>query len=273
MPAHILIVEDNPENLALMTYLLEAFGHTVLRAMDGEEGVQLAASEKPDLILCDLQLPKLDGFEVADRIRNTPRLSHIPVVAVTACAMRGDHEKVLAAGFKGYISKPIAPEAFVRQAEQFLRADLHSGTRPATNVQQQVESEPKRRSTGSSVLALDDRPVNLTLVRSILEPFGYKVFAVQTVEEALTVARREHPNLILSDLHLPEVGGFEFLRAVKEDPELKAIPFILMSSTSSDEGFLAEGMALGAARVLFRPVEPEVLLRGVESCLAERKRG
>jgi two-component system cell cycle response regulator len=271
MPAHILIVEDNPENLALMTYLLEAFGHTVLKAMDGEEGVQLAAREKPDLILCDLQLPKLDGFEVADRIRKSPQLSHIPLVAVTAYAMRGDHDRVLAAGFKGYISKPIVPEEFVSQAEEFLRADLHSGTQPATNVHQQAESEPKRASTGTTILALDDRPVNLTLVRSTLEPFGYKVFPVQTVKEALIVARREHPDLILSDLHLPEVGGFEFLRAVKEDPELKAIPFILMSSTASDEGTLAEGVALGAARVLFRPVEPEMLLRGVESCLAERK--
>src|ERR1051325_1896080 len=180
MPARILIVEDNPENLDLMTYLLEAFGHTVLKAMDGEAGVQVARSERPDLVLCDLQLPKLDGFEVAGQIRNSPELSKVPLVAVTAYAMRGDHDKVLAAGFKGYITKPIVPEEFVSQAEEFLRADLHSETQPAANLQQALQSEPKRRSTGTTILALDDRPLNLALVRSTLEPFGYKVFAVET---------------------------------------------------------------------------------------------
>src|SRR5438477_2498633 len=163
MPAHILIVEDNPENLALMTYLLEAFGHTVLKAMDGEEGVQLAAREKPDLILCDLQLPKLDGFEVADRIRKSPQLSHIPLVAVTAYAMRGDHDRVLAAGFKGYISKPIVPEEFVSQTEEFIRADLHSNVQPAANNEQTVQPESKRRVTSKTILALDDRQLNLML--------------------------------------------------------------------------------------------------------------
>jgi two-component system cell cycle response regulator len=217
MPARILIVEDNQEKLDLMTYLLEAFGHTVLKAMDGEQGVELAKRERPDLVLCDLQLPKLDGYEVAGQIRSSPELSHVPLVAVTAHAMRGDHDKVLMAGFKGYIIKPIAPEEFVSQTEQFIRADLHSDVQPAANTEQAKQPESKMRVTATSILALDDRPLNLMLVRSTLEPFGYKVFAVDTVHEALEVARREHPDLILSDLHLPEVGGFDFLRAVKED--------------------------------------------------------
>ena len=126
MPARILVIEDNPESLELIAYLLEAYGHTVLKATDGEEGLQIALREKFDLIICDLQMPKLDGFEVIGRIRTSVDIENTPVVAITAYAMREDLERVMAAGFNGYITKPIAPEDFVSQTEQFLKRDLRS---------------------------------------------------------------------------------------------------------------------------------------------------
>ena len=128
MPARILVIDDNPENLDLMTYLLSAFGHRALKAVDGEEGLLLAKRERPDLILCDLQMPKLDGFELAQQIRLDPQLSDVPLVAVTASAMPDDLGKVMDAGFNGYITKPIVPEDFVSQAEEFLRVELRSGS-------------------------------------------------------------------------------------------------------------------------------------------------
>jgi CheY-like chemotaxis protein len=126
VPARILVIEDNPESLELIAYLLEAYGHTVLKATDGEEGLQIALREKFDLIICDLQMPKLDGFEVIGRIRASVDIANTPVVAITAYAMREDLERVMAAGFNGYITKPIAPEDFVSQTEQFLKRDLRS---------------------------------------------------------------------------------------------------------------------------------------------------
>jgi CheY-like chemotaxis protein len=128
VPARILVIDDNPENLDLMTYLLSAFGHRALKAVDGEEGLLLAKRERPDLILCDLQMPKLDGFELAGQIRLDPQLSDVPLVAVTASAMPDDLGKVMDAGFNGYITKPIVPEDFVSQAEEFLRVELRSGS-------------------------------------------------------------------------------------------------------------------------------------------------
>jgi two-component system cell cycle response regulator len=118
--AHILIIEDNAANLELMTYLLDAFGHTVRVAYDGAEGLAAIESDPPDVIVCDVQLPKLDGFEVARRLKGNPALSHIPLVAVTALAMVGDRDRILASGFDGYIAKPIEPEQFVHQVEAFL---------------------------------------------------------------------------------------------------------------------------------------------------------
>lgn len=124
--ARILIIEDNAANLDLMHYLLTAFGHEPLAATDGLAGLEAAARERPDLILCDLQLPGLDGFEVARRLKADPLLGRVPLVAVTAYAMVGDRERILAAGFDGYLPKPIAPETFGQQVAVFLRG----GTRP-----------------------------------------------------------------------------------------------------------------------------------------------
>src|SRR5262245_54688307 len=105
MPARILIIEDNPTNLDLMTYLLTAFGHTALTAADGEEGLEAVRREVPDLIICDVQLPQMDGYEVARWLKSHPQFRAIPLVAVTALAMVGDRDKMLAAGFDGYIAK------------------------------------------------------------------------------------------------------------------------------------------------------------------------
>lgn len=128
--ARILLVEDNPANLALMNYLLSAFGYTVFVARDGDQGVELADTEHPDLILMDLQLPTMSGFESARRIRANG--GAMPIVAVTAFAMAGDRERVLGEGFNGYISKPIDPGTFVAQIEAFLLPLLRTSTARST---------------------------------------------------------------------------------------------------------------------------------------------
>ncbi len=120
MTKRILVIEDNPVNLELMSDLLEAFGFTVLTARGGAQGIELVRQEKLDLIICDVQMPGMDGYEVAAYLKRDPMLRRIPLVAVTALAMVGDREKVLAAGFDGYIDKPISPELFKNQVEGFM---------------------------------------------------------------------------------------------------------------------------------------------------------
>lgn len=117
----ILVIEDNPTNLELMTYLLTAFGHTVTTATNGEEGVDIALKSVPDLILCDLAMPVLDGFGVARRLKADRRLDGVPLIAVTASAMVGDRDKVINSGFDGYITKPITPETFVAEVASYLK--------------------------------------------------------------------------------------------------------------------------------------------------------
>lgn len=120
MSARILIIEDNPNNLELMAYLLTAFGYKPMMAKAGIEGVALALRERPDLILCDVHLPGLDGYAVVSALRKEPALAQVPIIASTAMAMTGDREKLIAAGFDGYIAKPIEPETLVAQLEAYL---------------------------------------------------------------------------------------------------------------------------------------------------------
>src|SRR5438132_4844774 len=114
-----------------MTYLLKSFAHLPVVARDGEEALEIVRREPFDLILCDLQLPKLDGYAFARQVRSDPALSKIPLVAVTAFAMVGDRDKVLAAGFDDYLSKPIVPRTFVPKGKPFLRPELASTLKPA----------------------------------------------------------------------------------------------------------------------------------------------
>jgi CheY-like chemotaxis protein len=116
----ILIIEDNEQNLYMLTFLLEKHGYRVIQARSGREGIEMACREKPDLILLDIQLPEMDGYEVARRLRKKAGCETLPIVAVTSYAMVGDRERILAAGCDGYIEKPIDPGTFVEQVEEYL---------------------------------------------------------------------------------------------------------------------------------------------------------
>jgi two-component system, cell cycle response regulator DivK len=116
----ILVVEDNERNLKLLRDVLEYAGYDVRVARTAEDGITLAVKEPPDLVLMDLQLPGIDGIEALRRLRESPRTADIPVVAVTAQAMKQDRERALDAGFDGYVEKPISVRAFPDQVRSFL---------------------------------------------------------------------------------------------------------------------------------------------------------
>ncbi len=116
----ILVVEDNENNLYMMKFLLENHGYKVVEAKDGVEGVKVAAIEKPDLILMDMQLPLLNGYEATKQIKANEETSKIPIIAVTSYAMVGDREKTLKAGCNAYIEKPIDPKTFLAEIEKYL---------------------------------------------------------------------------------------------------------------------------------------------------------
>lgn len=236
--ARILIIEDNPANIELMSFLLSAYGHTPLSAADGPRGVAAARSERPDLIACDVNLPGMDGFAVLAELKRDAALASVPILAVTALAMTGDREKVLAAGFDGYISKPIEPESFVAELEAFLvtapapaavparpaaqsqsqspvLAGSPSGSGSRSDAQSDPESDPEsgRQSQARTLLLVDDDRFMLGVLNDMLVGQPYRVLSACSGEEALDVLSHEPVEVILCDQAMPGMRGTEVLAA------------------------------------------------------------
>lgn len=119
-PKTVLIVEDNELNMKLFHDLLEAHGYNVLEARDGNEAMELAGEFRPDLILMDIQLPEVSGLEVTQNIKNNDELANIPIIAVTAFAMKGDEERIRQGGCEDYIAKPISVASFIEKVKRYL---------------------------------------------------------------------------------------------------------------------------------------------------------
>jgi two-component system cell cycle response regulator len=266
------LIEDNPDNLELMRYLLKAFGHFPLIAQDGAEGLELARREAPDLIVCDIQLPKMNGLQVAQALKTDRLLTQIPCIAVTALAMVGDRERILAAGFDSYVAKPIVPEAFLKQVESFLpRGAL--AERPAPKPAPVSAPPPRAASNGLRILVVDNTPTNIDLARSTFEPLGYEVMQASNSADALTLARRSFPDLILSDIHMPMATGFNLFAEVKADPVLQNIPFVFISASELlIDNVRQKCMDMGADRFIARPVDPHRLISEVEEILGKHRR-
>lgn len=121
MPKRVLVIEDHEDNRRILRDLLTSVGYEVIEAITGEQGINLAEALAPDLILMDIQLPGMDGYEVTRRIKANPRLRPIPIIAVTSYALSGDSVKAFKAGCDAYVSKPFSPRALLAKISEFVR--------------------------------------------------------------------------------------------------------------------------------------------------------
>jgi two-component system cell cycle response regulator len=268
LSARILIIEDNPANMELMSYLLQAFGHTVLSVYNGEEGIEVARRELPDLIICDVHLPKLDGYGVLEQLKHQSgdALHRIPVIAVTALAMVGDRQKLLAAGFDGYLGKPIEPELFVSQVEKYLDKLLHSTLSLAAPSAAAENSSSARPPRNDRILVVDDLLANREFFRCALEPCGFQVVLASSVREGLARLQEAPFDLILCDLRMPDEDGRDFINQVNGDPALQAVPFVFISAALG-ENTIQQCLQLGAVHFIQQPIEAHLLIREIEDCL------
>ncbi|MES3022133.1 MAG: EAL domain-containing protein [Pseudomonadota bacterium] len=251
MTARILIIEDNATNMELMVYLLTAFGYTPEMASDGESGLERARATLPDLVVCDVHLPKLDGYGVVAALKADPRLAHVPVLAVTALAMLGDREKLLEAGFDGYLAKPLEPDTFVATLEAFLPA-------------QHAAPKSEQRAT---ILIVDDHVLNREFLIALLGYGGHRLLEAADGVEGLAMVRREKPDLIISDIMMPNMDGHEFVMQLRREPGLAEVPVIFYTATYREREALDLARACAVRWVLPKPSEPEVILRAVREAL------
>jgi diguanylate cyclase (GGDEF)-like protein/PAS domain S-box-containing protein len=238
MTACILVVDDNATNLRLASELLEMEGYTVLRAEDAERAQALLAHGRPDLILMDIALPGTDGLALTGRIKRMERLAGVPIVAVSAFAMKGDREKALAAGCDGYITKPIDTRTFPAEIATYLR----------------------QRVASMRLLIVDDREVNLRLLRAQLEAEGQTVLEAANGVEALEVLRREQVDGVISDILMPLMDGYRLCLEVRQDARFASLPFVLYTSTYNSPSDRELAKSAGADAYISKPAPVRALL-------------
>ncbi|SFL70298.1 response regulator [Rugamonas rubra] len=268
--ARILIIEDNQPNRELLVYLLAAFGHQPLAAVDGEQGLALARAERPDLILCDIQLPGLDGYGVLLALRAHPATRAIPVLASSALAPGELGETTRLAGFDGCLSKSCEPELLLAALQAHLPQELRTavpaapaGTATPAGLAPAVAS-PAPPAGAARLLLLDTAPLNHGLLATILGHVGH---TLTVVDSAATAAAARGPfDLLLCDYDPVDAAARGFLA-----PLLRAHAALPLIVLRPDAG---QGIAAllehhpAPAHLLNHPLDPPLLIEVVAACLA-----
>lgn len=261
----ILIIEDNEKNLKLVRALLIMGKYRVLESLTAEEGLDMAREHTPDMILMDIQLPGMNGLEATRIIKANPDLKQIPVVALTSHAMSGDEKKAIEAGCDGYMTKPIDTRTFLNDIARYI-----GNEEPRTSVVKGAAIKETFR--GAKILIVDDDPVNVKLIKGILARGGYKLFVAASGEQALEIVKEHQPDLILLDIMMPGIDGYEVTRQVRANPESDQIPIILVTALDSDTDKI-KGKDAGAEEFLTKPVNPmEVETRVISMLKLKRYR-
>jgi CheY-like chemotaxis protein len=257
--AKILVVEDSPDIRTLIGMLLETAGHRVEAAADGRAAVDLARQTRPDLILMDLSLPVLSGWEAARQIKAQPATASIPILAVTAHAMQGDRERALAAGCDGFIPKPIDEETFLAQIEEHL-GSASSG--PAAEPVRETDRRRQPDLTPARILVVDDQPEVVDLIRADLENDGHEIVVADSFQEAVEIFAREKPfELAVIDVMLGPESGYD-LTSQLIALSAEYFPVLLITAGTLDR---EKAFQVGADDFIGKPIESAELRARVRS--------
>ncbi len=246
MPHTVLVVDDEPNISALLRYHLEQAGYDVRTARRGEDALEIARREHPDLITLDIMMAGMDGFEVLEQLKADESTADIPVVVVSIVA---EKEDLMAMGAVDFLPKPLDKD------------DLLSTIRRVLG---------KRKKKGT-ILVVDDDPDIVGWLRQVLEGQGFRVNAAADGEAALEVAAEEPPDLILLDLRLPKLDGREVISRLKLDHQTRDIPIIVITASAVDkERDRVQVLGLGAESFLTKPFTAEDLVREIRRAMQER---
>ncbi|HEV8230291.1 MAG TPA: response regulator [Candidatus Limnocylindria bacterium] len=258
--ARVLVIEDEANNLDVAQRIIRAAGHEALVAMDGQTGLDVARAEHPDAILVDLLLPRVDGWTITRTLRAEQWAARIPIIAVSALAMQQDRQRAIDAGCDDFVSKPYAPAELRAVLARFLP---EGAAVPAGAKRGDASAPPPSLGT---VLAVDDEPANLELISRRLAALGCKVVRASNGEQALGVAEREHLDLILLDVMMPGIDGWETCRRLKSNERTADVPVIFVTARDRTEDVVT-GFEAGGVDYVSKPFEPIELAARVRSAL------
>ncbi len=261
----VLVIEDNSANRKLVRTLLRIKGYNVLEAEEAVTGIELAREHMPDLILMDIQLPGMDGLCATRKIKEDPILGKIPVIALSAHAMKKDQEKAMKAGCDAYITKPFQNEKLMEDIGRFISGNtpmIETGDKKTT----ELLSKKKHSGYKNRIMIVDDEPINLKILGAKLSSENYEIIHAFSGQEALDKTEEEHPDLILLDIMMPGMDGYEVMKRLKKNPETRDIPIIIVTVLVAMEEKL-KAMEAGADEFLNKPVNTIEIQTRVKSML------
>jgi len=262
--ARILIIEDEANNLDVARRIVRGAGHEALTATDGLLGLEIARREHPDAVLVDMLLPKLDGWSVTRAIREEPWAKKIPIIAVSALAMQADRERAREAGCDDFVTKPYAPaELRVLLGKYFTDG---SAPKAATRASEPSASGISPAERLGRVRVVDDEPSNVELIVRRLGGNGYETLTASNGHDAIAIATKEQPDLILMDIMMPGLDGWQATRLLKGDPKTANIPVVFVTARDRPED-VAQGFEAGGIMYVNKPVEPVELFARVRNAI------
>jgi PAS domain S-box-containing protein len=250
----ILVVEDNQITRKMVRVTLETAGYSVLEAPDGRTALELMGKRPPDLVLQDILLPDMDGFDLIKQLRALPGAAEIPILGFSGFLSRLEQAKTLQVGFTDFVFKPVEPSRLL----QVIQGHLVPTNR--------ISEKPGK---GRQVLLADDDPIQRRLMKVQLEQLGFGVAVAEDGADALEQARRSPPNIIATDVLMPRLDGFRLCLAVRQDPTLARVPVVLFSSTFEDAADRRLAQSVGASRFVNRTPDGDNLVAGLLAALSQ----
>ncbi len=251
----ILVADDSLSYRMTIQELLEDNDYDVLVAQDGKEALDQIIENRPDLVILDVIMPKMDGIKVCNHIRNNQRTSSIPIIMLTAKDDSEDKILGLESGADDYLTKPFNEEELLAKLQSLLRLRNLQG---------------KSFSTKSVVLVADDSLTVRMELQDLLDEDGYKAIAVEDGQEALEAVNRYLPDLVILDVIMPKMDGIEVCRKVKNNPATQQIPVVIITSKTDIDDKI-RGLNAGADDYLFKPYNPKEFTAKVNALFRMKK--
>ncbi len=276
MPAEILVVDDIPANVKLLEVKLTNEYYDVISAKDGFEAIEKAKKHKPDLILLDVMMPGMDGFETCKKLKEDAEVSHIPVVMVTALSEITDRIRGLEAGADDFLTKPINDIALFARVKSLVRIKVlldELRLRDKTGLEMGVIDEGKNTFTqnvaGSRLMIVDDDQVQLKNMMDKLSK-EYVVEGVAKPEDAVNVAMKSDFDLIMVSTQLSDMDGLRLASQLKSREEVRNVP-ILMLVDEDDTKSMLKGLELGVNDYIIMPVDYNEMAARIKTQIRRKK--
>lgn len=277
MSARVLVVDDILPNVKLLEAKLSSEYYDVLTAMNGEEALRCVAEESPDLVLLDVMMPGMDGFEVCTRIKANPKTAHIPVVMVTALTDANDRVRGLESGADDFLSKPINDIALMARVRSLVRLKMSTDEwRIRSNTANQLGvvdentglmSEP---AENANILIVEDKSFELKKMEGTLFGARHNVIAVENGADAMEMISSHDFDLLIVSLNLDHEDGLRLCSHLKSNERTRAIPLVMIGG-DEDMKRIAHGLEIGAHDYILRPVDRNELLARVRTQIRRKR--